>query len=69
MSESDDEDEGAEFEVSEEAHTICHLCGGAGFIANPVQAVIGDVPRTIDNGRPCPACDQDGFLVGLVPPV
>ncbi|KAA2261245.1 hypothetical protein F0L68_17415 [Solihabitans fulvus] len=74
MPDDEDEDfedftgEDVEFEVSEDLHTVCHLCGGAGFIANPVLAVIGGAPRTIDNGRPCPACDQVGHLPGLVPP-
>lgn len=68
--ESDDEDEeGAELEVPDEIHTVCHLCGGAGMIADPKLAVIGGVPRAMDNGRPCPACATVGHFAGILPPV
>jgi hypothetical protein len=68
--EDDYEEDGSDlFEVTREPRTICQLCGGAGFIASPVMAVIGGTPRTIDNGRPCPHCDGNRTFTGLIPPV
>ncbi|QFZ22237.1 hypothetical protein [Saccharothrix syringae] len=66
--EEDDEDDDL-FGVTSDARTICHLCGGAGFIANPTAAVIGGVPRTVDNGRECPHCNGARKFPGLVPPL
>ncbi|MBW4721083.1 hypothetical protein [Saccharothrix obliqua] len=73
--EFDDEDEFDEdedddlFGVTSEPRTICQLCGGAGFIAHPTAAVIGGVPRTVDNGRECPHCAGSRKFPGLVPPL
>ena len=67
--EEDVEDEDDLFGVTSDARTICHLCGGAGFIANPTTAVIGGTPRTVDNGRECPHCNGARKFPGLVPPV
>ncbi|GDY30955.1 hypothetical protein [Gandjariella thermophila] len=50
-------------------HTVCHLCGGMGEIADPVLAVRGGAPFTVNPGRPCPACAGEGHLPGLQPPV
>jgi hypothetical protein len=76
---SEDDDEGFEedfeedpsdlFEVTREVRTVCQLCGGAGFVANPVLAVIGGTPRTVDNGRSCPHCDGNRTFTGLIPPL
>lgn len=63
------EDEDDLFGVTSDARTICHLCGGAGFIANPTSAVIGGAPRTVDNGRECPHCNGARKFPGLVPPL
>ncbi|MEJ2855854.1 MULTISPECIES: hypothetical protein [unclassified Saccharothrix] len=65
--EEDDEDD--LFGVTSDARTICHLCGGAGFVAHPTSAVIGGVPRTVDNGRECPHCHAARKFPGLVPPL
>ncbi|MFI9010724.1 hypothetical protein ACIGNX_26155 [Actinosynnema sp. NPDC053489] len=65
----DVEDEDDLFGVTSEPRTICHLCGGAGFIANPTSAVIGGVPRTVDNGRECPHCTGARKFPGLIPPL
>lgn len=67
--EDDVEDEDDLFGVTSEPRTICHLCGGAGFIANPTSAVIGGAPRTVDNGRECPHCNGARKFPGLVPPL
>ncbi|MBB5804646.1 hypothetical protein F4560_004414 [Saccharothrix ecbatanensis] len=67
--EDDVEDEDDLFGVTSEPRTICHLCGGAGFIANPTSAVIGGAPRTVDNGRECPHCKGARKFPGLVPPL
>jgi hypothetical protein len=64
-----DEDGSDLFEVTREPRTICQLCGGAGFVANPVLAIIGGTPRTIDNGRSCPHCDGNRTFTGLIPPL
>jgi hypothetical protein len=70
MSEDDEEELGDEEAAeSDQLHTVCHLCGGVGSLANPVLAVIGGVPRTVDARRPCPLCGDSGALPGLVPPV
>jgi hypothetical protein len=50
-------------------HTVCHLCGGMGEVADPVLAVRGGAPFTVNPGRPCTACDGEGHLPGLQPPV
>ncbi|MGW5053167.1 hypothetical protein [Actinokineospora sp. NPDC004072] len=55
--------------VPSELQTICPLCGGSGMVADPKLAIIGGVPRTVDNGRPCPTCRKDGHFPGLIPPV
>lgn len=65
----DEDDEDGLFTVTAEARTICHLCGGAGYLANPVAAVIGGVPRTIDNGRECPHCTGSKTFPGMIIPV
>ncbi|KOX18799.1 hypothetical protein ADK67_35240 [Saccharothrix sp. NRRL B-16348] len=65
----DVEDEDDLFGVTSEPRTICHLCGGAGFIANPTSAVIGGAPRTVDNGRECPHCVGARKFPGLIPPL
>ncbi|GAA3876277.1 hypothetical protein GCM10022243_46480 [Saccharothrix violaceirubra] len=68
----DEEDTDVEddlFGVTSDPRTICHLCGGAGFIANPTLAVIGGSPRSVDNGRECPHCLGARKFPGLVPPV
>ncbi|MFD1152142.1 hypothetical protein [Saccharothrix hoggarensis] len=65
----DEEDEDDLFGVTSEPRTICHLCGGAGFIANPTSAVIGGQPRTVDNGRECPHCLGARKFPNLVPPL
>ncbi|MEU4442854.1 hypothetical protein AB0K14_28175 [Actinosynnema sp. NPDC050801] len=67
--EDEDEDEDDLFGVTSEPRTICHLCGGAGFIANPTSAVIGGAPRTVDNGRECPHCTGARKFPGLIPPL
>ncbi|MFE9751595.1 hypothetical protein ACFYOT_42370 [Saccharothrix saharensis] len=67
--EDDVADEDDLFGVTSEPRTICHLCGGAGFIANPTSAVIGGVPRTVDNGRECPHCTGARKFPGLIPPL
>jgi hypothetical protein len=67
--EDDVEDEDDLFGVTSEPRTICHLCGGAGFIANPTSAVIGGAPRTVDNGRECPHCVGARKFPGLIPPL
>ncbi|MDQ2587744.1 hypothetical protein [Saccharothrix yanglingensis] len=67
--EEDVENEDDLFGVTSDARTICHLCGGAGFIANPTAAVISGTPRTVDNGRECPHCNGARKFPGLVPPV
>lgn len=64
-----EEEEDDLFAITPEARTICHLCGGAGFIANPVLAIIGGTPRTIDNGRECWHCKGARTFVGMIPPV
>jgi hypothetical protein len=64
-----DDDEDAEVEVPDEIHTVCHLCGGGGMIADPKFAIVGGVSRTVDNGRPCPACDTVGHFAGIIPPL
>ncbi len=61
----DDEDEG----VPHKVQTVCHYCGGGGMVADPKLAIVGGVPRTIDNGRPCEVCDTEGHFAGIVPPV
>lgn len=66
--EAEDEDENDLFAVTPEPRTVCHLCGGAGFIADPKPAIIGGVPRTIDNGRECWHCNGARTFVGMVPP-
>ncbi|MFT7838848.1 hypothetical protein Q5530_22135 [Saccharothrix sp. BKS2] len=65
----EEEDEDDLFGVTSDARTICQLCGGAGFIANPTSAVIGGAPRTVDNGRECPHCNGGRKFPGLVPPL
>jgi hypothetical protein len=65
----DEHEEEVELEVPEEVHTVCHLCGGAGMIADPKMAIIGGVPRTVDNGRECWSCNGIGHFAGIVPPV
>ncbi|MEU5693825.1 hypothetical protein [Actinosynnema sp. NPDC020468] len=65
----EEEDEDDLFGVTSEPRTICHLCGGAGFIANPTLAVIGGAPRTVDNGRECPHCQAARKFPGLIPPL
>ncbi|MBP2337951.1 hypothetical protein [Saccharothrix coeruleofusca] len=65
----DDEDEDDLFGVTSEPRTICQLCGGAGFIAHPTMAVVGGVPRSVDNGRECPHCNGARKFPGLVPPL
>ncbi|XVV01650.1 hypothetical protein ACQPW3_30245 [Actinosynnema sp. CA-248983] len=65
----EEEDEDDLFGVTSDARTICHLCGGAGFVAHPTSAVIGGVPRTVDNGRECPHCHAARKFPGLVPPL
>jgi hypothetical protein len=67
--ESDDESEAGLFDVTEEPRTVCQLCGGAGVIADPKLAVIGGVPRTIDNGRQCPHCDGARTFTGMIAPL
>ncbi|WP_309115330.1 hypothetical protein [Saccharothrix sp.] len=67
--EDEEEDEDDLFGVTSDARTICHLCGGAGFVAHPTSAVIGGVPRTVDNGRECPHCHAARKFPGLVPPL
>ena len=54
--------------VPPQVQTICPQCGGSGAISDAKLAIIGGVPRLIDNGRPCPVC-EDGRLPGIVPPV
>lgn len=49
--------------------TICHRCGGSGSLADPLLAVIGGVPRLVDNGIPCKMCDKEGHFSGIHPPV
>ncbi|WP_188316858.1 hypothetical protein [Solihabitans fulvus] len=65
----EEEDDGNGFEVTREPRTVCHLCGGAGFIADPKLAVIAGMPRTIDNGRECPHCNGAQSFSGMVPPM
>ncbi|WP_121008078.1 hypothetical protein [Saccharothrix australiensis] len=67
--EDEEEDEDDLFGVTSEPRTICHLCGGAGFVAHPTSAVIGGVPRSVDNGRECPHCRGARKFPGLVPPL
>jgi len=67
--EDDEEDEDDLFGVTSEPRTICQLCGGAGFVAHPTSAVIGGVPRTVDNGRECPHCQGARKFPGLIPPL
>ncbi|PWW64226.1 hypothetical protein DFQ13_103195 [Actinokineospora spheciospongiae] len=64
-----DDETGDDVEVPSETHTVCVLCGGGGLIADPKLAIIGGVPRTVDNGRPCPHCQTVGHFPGIVPPV
>lgn len=71
---ADGSDDGDEFEadeagVPEVLHTVCQLCGGATMIADPKLAIVDGVPRTVDNGRPCPGCGGVGHMPGIVPPV
>jgi hypothetical protein len=63
------DDDETEVEVPEEVHTVCHLCGGAGLVADPKFAVVGGAARTIDNGRQCPECESAGHFAGIVPPL
>ncbi|TDP91085.1 hypothetical protein [Labedaea rhizosphaerae] len=63
------DDDETEVEVPEEIHTVCHLCGGAGMVADPKFAVVGGVARTVDNGRQCPECESVGHFPGIVPPL
>ncbi|MCG8921989.1 hypothetical protein V1227_38690 [Lentzea sp. DG1S-22] len=78
----DDEDEFAEdddfeeeedpddlFAVTPEPRTVCHLCGGASYIAAPTLAIISGASRTVDNGRECPHCNGARTFTGLVPPL
>lgn len=58
-----------EFEVHDEPHTVCHLCGGAGMIADHKLAIVSRLARTVDNGRPCHGCDATGHFHGIRPPV
>ncbi len=69
VDDEDEEDEDDLFGVTSEPRTICQLCGGAGFVAHPTSAVIGGVPRTVDNGRECPHCHGARKFPGLVPPL
>ena len=69
-SDVDDVDDGfAPGVVRDTVHTVCHLCGGLGEIADPVLALRGGAPFTINPGRPCPCCAGDGHLPGIRPPV
>ncbi|WP_156758702.1 hypothetical protein [Actinokineospora pegani] len=63
-----DEDPGGSG-VSDQVHTLCHSCGGAGMVADPKPAVIGGQARAVDSGRPCPHCGTTGQFPGIVPPV
>lgn len=63
------DDDETEVEVPEEVHTVCHLCGGAGMIADPKFAMVGGVARSVDNGRQCPECENVGHFPGIIPPV
>lgn len=65
----DEEEEDDLFAVTPEPRTVCHLCGGAGFIASPTLAIIGGAPRTVDNGRECPHCQGSRTFNGLIPPL
>ncbi|WP_253888974.1 hypothetical protein [Actinokineospora diospyrosa] len=66
----DDEDEFEDGQdVPDEVHTVCHLCGGGGLIADPKFAVVGGVAKTLDNGRPCLHCDTEGRFPGIVLPL
>ncbi|GLZ38463.1 hypothetical protein [Actinokineospora sp. NBRC 105648] len=61
--EEDDDD------VPGQLQTICPYCGGGGMVADPKHAIIGDSPRTIDNGRSCPHCKTVGHFPDIIPPV
>lgn len=65
----DEEDPDDLFAVTPEPRTVCHLCGGASYIAAPTLAIIGGAPRTVDNGRECPHCKGARTFNGLIPPV
>ncbi|KJK45042.1 hypothetical protein UK23_27560 [Lentzea aerocolonigenes] len=65
----DEEDADDLFAVTPEPRTVCHLCGGASYIAAPTLAIIGGAPRTVDNGRECPHCSGARTFNGLVPPL
>jgi hypothetical protein len=65
----DEEDEDDLFAVTPEPRTVCHLCGGAGFVASPTLAIIGGASRTVDNGRECPHCAGSRTFNGLIPPM
>ncbi|WP_424187429.1 hypothetical protein ACOBQX_06375 [Actinokineospora sp. G85] len=64
----DDERDG-DPEVVDRVHTVCHLCGGGGVVADPKLAVVAGQARLIDNGRPCSHCGTVGQFPGIVPPV
>jgi hypothetical protein len=66
------DDEQSDFpgaELANEVRSVCPYCGGVGRVADPKLAIIGGVPRTIDNGRPCRGCHGVGYLAGLLPPM
>ncbi|MGQ0841854.1 hypothetical protein [Actinokineospora sp.] len=67
--EADDEDEESEEGIPHQVQTVCHYCGGGGMIADPKLAIVGGIPRTVDNGRPCHVCATVGHFPGIVPPV
>ena len=39
------------------------------MIADPKFAIVGGVPRSVDNGRQCPECDNEGHFAGIIPPL
>lgn len=55
--------------ASARVHTLCHNCGGARYTVTSVYAVVNGVGRTVPTQRPCPYCDQQGILDGVIPPV
>lgn len=53
---------------------VCVQCGGIGWLPDPKLAIINGVPQTIDTGKHCPTCNQEGRVtgsrvVGFNPPV
>ncbi|MBB5910927.1 hypothetical protein [Actinoalloteichus hymeniacidonis] len=47
--------------------TICPSCEGSGQIVEPALAMLGNVGRTVHHLRPCPYCQESGYLPGLYP--